>query len=78
MALYRARAVRAEARSFRHQLNLIKAFRRPDIVALGTLKEKENSLEKEEFGRTVIHRMHSGNYETFQNFLKTLPLHELP
>lgn len=76
--LERARGEDKTSRSFRLLLNLIKAFRRPEIAALGTLKEKEDVLEKEGFTRTVIHRMHSGNYEPFQSFLKTLPLHELP
>jgi len=76
--LERARSDDKTSKSFRLLLNLIKAFRRPDIKALGTLKEKEDILEKEGFSRTVIHRMHSGNYEPFQSFLKTLPLHELP
>jgi hypothetical protein len=76
--LARARGDDQTSRSFRHQLNLINAFRHPAILALDKLKDKEDALEKEGFGRTVAHRMHSGNYEPFQNFLKTLPLHELP
>jgi hypothetical protein len=76
--LERARGDDSTSKSFRHLLNLIKAFRHPDIMALGTLKAKEDVLENEGFTRTIIHRMHSGNYEPFQKFLKTLPLHELP
>lgn len=65
------------AQSFRKCLQLIRAFRRTDLAAL-TFERKKEKLVDEGFSASMIEKMHAGDYAPFNNFLKTLPLHEMP
>jgi hypothetical protein len=66
----------SEAVNFRHNLNLIAAFRRDEIRNLNW-EDKKTALEKEGHSRSVIEKMHAGNYASFERFLHKLPLSEM-
>lgn len=65
------------AQSFKKCLQLITAFRRKDLAGL-TFERKKETLVGEGFSASMIEKMHAGDYVPFNNFLKTLPLHEMP
>lgn len=65
------------AQSFRKGLQLIRAFRRADLAGL-TFERKKEKLVEEGFSASMIEKMHAGDYAPFNNFLKNLPLHEMP
>jgi hypothetical protein len=75
--LAHARGNGAEAAGFRKVLNLIVAFRRPAFAGK-TFEEQKDVLEKEGYSRSMMEKVHSGNYAPFQRFLRTLPLNEIP
>ena len=72
-----ARGTGSDATGFRNVLNLIVAFRRPEISGKPFESQKE-VLEKEGYSRSMLEKVHSGNYAPFQRFLRTLPLNEIP
>jgi hypothetical protein len=65
------------AQSFKKGLQLIRAFRRPDLATL-TFELKKQTLATEGFSASMIEKMHAGDYTPFNKFLKSLPLHEMP
>ena len=65
------------AQSFKKGLQLIRAFRRTDLAGL-TFERKKEMLTEEGFSASMIEKMHAGDYVPFNNYLKTLPLHEMP
>jgi hypothetical protein len=67
----------SEAAAFRNVLNLIVAFRRPEFAGKRFESQKE-VLEKEGYSRSMLEKVHSGNYAPFQRFLRSLPLNEIP
>lgn len=75
--LAHARDNSSEASSFRNVLNLIVAFRRPAFAGK-TFEHQKEVLEKEGASRSMLEKVHSGNYEPFQRFLRSLPLNEIP
>ncbi len=75
--LAHARGTSADAAGFRNVLNLVVAFRRPEFASK-TFEDKKGILEKEGYGRSMLEKVHSGNYAPFQRFLRTLPLNEIP
>jgi hypothetical protein len=75
--LAHARDNSSEASSFRNVLNLILAFRRAEFAGKAFEHQKE-VLEKEGASRSMLEKVHSGNYEPFQRFLRSLPLNEIP
>jgi len=72
-----ARGNGSEAAGFRKVLNLIVAFRRPEFAGK-TFEAQKDALEKEGYSRSMLEKVHSGNYAPFQRFLRTLPLNEIP
>ena len=75
--LAHARETSSDATGFRHVLNLIVAFRRPEFAGKPFEHQKE-ALEKEGYSRSMMEKVHSGNYEPFQRYLRSLPLNEIP
>jgi hypothetical protein len=67
----------SEAAAFRNVLNLVVAFRRPEFAGKRFETQKE-VLEKEGYSRSMLEKVHSGNYAPFQRFLRSLPLNEIP
>ncbi len=75
--LAHARENSSDANSFRRVLNLIVAFRRPEFAGK-TFEQQKEVLEREGHSRSMLEKVHSGNYEPFQRFLRSLPLNEIP
>jgi hypothetical protein len=75
--LSHAQGTSSEANGFRNVLNLIVALRRPDLAGK-TFENKKEVLEKEGYSRSMLEKVHSGNYAPFQRFLRALPLNEIP
>ena len=65
------------ARSFREAIQIIVALRRPDLDGL-TFERKKELLCAEGFGESRMEKIHAGIYPAFNNFLRTLPMHEFP
>jgi hypothetical protein len=74
--LLRARGDDQTSRSFRHQLNLIKAARASGHFGWTSWGQR-GCARKGGFDEQWLTDA-LRNYEPFQNFLKMLPLHELP
>ena len=72
-----ARASNSDATGFRKVLALIVAFRRTELAGISFESQKE-VLEKEGYSRSMLEKVHSGNYPPFQRFLRSLPLNEIP
>ncbi|PTR08187.1 hypothetical protein C8K11_11216 [Novosphingobium sp. GV055] len=72
-----AQGTSSDATAFRNVLNLIVAFRRPEFAGKG-FESKKEELEKEGYSRSMLEKVHSGNYPPFQRFLRSLPLNEIP
>ena len=72
-----AQGTSSDANGFRNVLNLIVALRRPDLAGK-TFENKKEVLEKEGYSRSMLEKVHSGNYAPFQRFLRALPLNEIP
>ncbi|KPF55369.1 hypothetical protein IP65_04370 [Novosphingobium sp. AAP1] len=58
-------------------LALIVAFRRPEFAGK-TFETKKEIIGKEGYSWSMMEKVHSGNYPSFQRFLRTLPLNEIP
>jgi hypothetical protein len=65
------------AHSFREAIQIIVALRRPDLDEL-TFERKKELLCAEGFGESRMEKIHAGIYPAFNNFLRTLPMHEFP
>jgi hypothetical protein len=65
------------AGSFREAIQIIVALRRPDLDGL-TFERKKEFLCAEGFGESRMEKIHAGIYPAFNNFLRTLPMHEFP
>ena len=67
----------ARARSFREAVQIIIALRRPELDGL-TFERKKELLSAEGFGESRMEKIHAGVYPAFNNFLRSLPMHEFP
>ena len=65
------------ARSFCEAVQIIVALRRPEFDVL-TFERKKELLSGEGIGESRIEKIHAGIYPAFNNFLRTLPMHEFP
>lgn len=65
------------ARSFREAVQIIVALRRPELEGLSFERKKE-ILRTEGFSDSRMEKIHAGVYPPFNNFLRTLPMHEFP
>ncbi len=75
--LSRAEKAGAKANSFREAVQMIVALRRPDLDGL-TFERKKELLCAEGFGESRMEKIHAGIYPAFNNFLRSLPMHEFP
>ncbi len=67
----------ARARSFREAVQIIVALRRPELDGL-TFERKKELLSAEGLGESRMEKIHAGVYPAFNNFLRSLPMHEFP
>ena len=72
-----ARGDSADAKGFCRVLNLVVAFRRPELAGK-SFEDQKATLEQEGYSRSMLEKVHSGNYAPFQRFLRSLPLNEIP
>ena len=75
--LSRADQSNNRAHSFREAVQIIVALRRPDLDGL-TFERKKEALRGEGIGESRMEKIHAGIYPAFNNFLRTLPMHEFP
>lgn len=67
----------ARARSFREAIQIIIALRRPALDGM-TFERKKEALRAEGIGESRMEKIHAGVYPAFNNFLRSLPMHEFP
>ena len=65
------------AHSFREAIQIIVALRRPELDGL-TFERKKEILRAEGIGDSRMEKIHAGVYPAFNNFLRSLPMHEFP
>ena len=68
----------ARARSFREAVQAVVALRRPEFEGLTFEQKKQRLSENKEFSASRLEKLHAGIYPPFDNFLRTLPVHEFP
>lgn len=68
----------ARARSFREAVQAVVALRRPEFEGLTFEQKKQSLAENKEFSASRLEKLHAGIYPPFDNFLRTLPMHEFP
>lgn len=67
----------ARASSFREAIQIIIALRRPEFDGM-TFERKKEILRAEGIGDSRMEKIHAGVYPAFNNFLRSLPMHEFP
>lgn len=67
----------AKAKSFREALQIVVALKRPEFEGI-TFEEKKERLRQEGLPDSRMEKINAGVYPPFNNFLRTLPMHELP
>lgn len=67
----------SKANSFRAAVQIIVALRRPDLEGL-TFEDKKERLAAEGLSNSRMEKLHAGIYPAFNNFLRSLPMHEFP
>jgi hypothetical protein len=68
----------SRARSFREAVQAVVALRRPEFEGLTFEQKKQRLSENKEFSASRLEKLHAGIYPPFDNFLRTLPMHEFP
>jgi hypothetical protein len=68
----------ARARSFREAVQAVVALRRPEFDGLTFEQKKQRLSENKEFSASRLEKLHAGIYPPFDNFLRSLPMHEFP
>ncbi|WP_257543339.1 hypothetical protein [Sphingopyxis sp. DBS4] len=66
-----------KAKSFREALQIVVALKRPEFEGI-TFEEKKERLRQEGLPDSRMEKINAGIYPPFNNFLRTLPMHELP
>ena len=66
-----------KAKSFREAIQIVIALKRPEFENI-TFEEKKEKLRAEGLADSRMEKINAGIYPPFNNFLRTLPLHELP
>jgi hypothetical protein len=72
-----SRADQPRAHSFREAIQIIVALRRPELDGL-TFERKKEILRAEGISDSRMEKIHAGVYPAFNNFLRSLPMHEFP
>lgn len=67
----------SKANSFREAVQIIIALRRPDLET-ATFERKKEVLRAEGMTASRMEKIHAGVYPPFNNFLRSLPMHEFP
>lgn len=67
----------ARAQSFRDAVRIIIALRRPEWDGLA-FEQKKEKLRNEGHSDSRVEKIHAGVYPAFNNYLRSLPLHEFP
>ena len=75
--LSQAEKAGAKANSFREAVQIIIALRRPDLEGT-TFERKKEALRAEGMTDSRMEKIHAGVYPPFNNFLRSLPMHEFP
>lgn len=67
----------SKANAFREAVQIIVALRRSDLEGL-TFERKKEILAAEGSNNSRMEKLHAGVYPPFNNFLRSLPMHEFP